>query len=807
MTPCATNGGMSMFEKRTGKPPPLHKCHVWGATVKAAIAKEDKRKGENRFRVGRFMGFTENGAGYDVYDPEKRTVFRSDSVRVHDTRATESVAEPEEATIGDATEKEFAWRGEHGHGARLHGEEHDERERSEQSSDDVRAQAVPLSGADDNAHDDEAIDGSSGPRQRLATTHMNIGHDEWQTLITTTGKKMGMSAVFAAQREEEEAQRERAINLLRLKIKARATGAFLRARAGGGGVLPSGTVPVTDHEADSGDDAPIWRAARSEEIEGLLKRKVLEPLRAETALLMDSVGSKFAYDIKLRSPSCEKTGPCYKTLDDGRKVRYKARFVAQGFTQKAGVNYVIDETYAPTPQLTSVRLILAQSFSQKWAMRQLDVKQAFLLADLPEGERMILRPPKGSEFDGKYLFLLLKSLYGLVQAAHHWHREIKGTLLGHGFTCVDADQGVYVRHDAHGKLQCAMALHVDDCLISAPDDILEGITTKLKAAYEMSDEPADFFLKINIRTNEPRTVMTLSQPAYAESIVKTAGMHLASRTVPTPMETPLRKGTWESFTEEEAEFMATKYEMYGTLTGMLSYLANGTRPDLAYSVGQCQQYTSFPRKAHWMALIRIVRYVAGTINYGLRFHANSQERIMMHVDSDHAGNVDDRTSTSGYVATYMGAAIAWKSKKQSGTRSGRLRENESESDPEHNQRVTSDAARSSAESELRALDLGTREALWLRKIGNALQVPECETLPIFEDNEACYYIAKGSRWSSQTKHVSTMYYAVRDDIVDQRIDLFPIDTKDNMADMFTKPLKRVMFERLRKAMGVNDISV
>ena len=83
------------------------------------------------------------------------------------------------------------------------------------------------------------------------------------------------------------------------------------------------------------------------------------------------------------------------------------------------------------------------------------------------------------------------------------------------------------------------------------------------------------------------------------------------------METPLCKGDLVPLTEEEAEFMATRYETYGKLVGMTSYLANGTRPDLAYSVGQVQLYTAFPRRHHWAALMRIMRYIKGTINHGL----------------------------------------------------------------------------------------------------------------------------------------------------------------------------------------------
>jgi hypothetical protein len=236
---------------------------------------------------------------------------------------------------------------------------------------------------------------------------------------------------------------------------------------------------------------------------------------------------------------------------------------------------------------------------------------------------------------------------------------------------------------------------------------------------------------------------------------------------------------------------------------MTSYLASGTRPDLAYSVGQVQLYTAFPRRHHWAALMRIMRYIKGTINHGLAFYADGEKKIVGWCDSDWAGNESDRTSTSGYVFTYLGTAFSWKSKKQSGKTQGKPRKGE---DPKDNKRVTSDTSRSSAEAELRALDLADREALWLRKLASDLRVPSSETIPIHEDNEACYYIAKGSKWSSQTKHVATMYYAVRDDITDGRIDLIPVDSKDNLADIFTKPLKRVLFERFRKALGVRDVS-
>jgi hypothetical protein len=121
------------------------------------------------------------------------------------------------------------------------------------------------------------------------------------------------------------------------------------------------------------------------------------------------IGSKFVYDVKIRSPTCEVVGPCYKTLADGRKVRYKARLVVKGFQQKEGIHYDPDETYAPTPQIASIRLLSALAFSKGWTTRGADVKQAFVQAELPAGQQVPIKLPKAAGLSADYLYLLLRS--------------------------------------------------------------------------------------------------------------------------------------------------------------------------------------------------------------------------------------------------------------------------------------------------------------------------------------------------------------------------------------------------------------
>lgn len=231
--------------------------------------------------------------------------------------------------------------------------------------------------------------------------------------------------------------------------------------------------------------------------------------------------------------------------------------------------------------------------------------------------------------------------------------------------------------------------------------------------------------------------------------------------------------------------MASKAAEFGTVTGMLTHLTNMTRPDLAYAVGQLQRFASCPRKKHYDAMQHIVRYVKGTMNYGLLFDKDcADDGITGAADSDWATDKDDRKSTSGYVFTFMGAAFAWKSKKQSDTGPGR----------------------SSATAELRALDLAARQGRWLRKMHIALKMPGTSTIPIYEDNEACKNIANGSKWSSETKHVATQYFAVRDDVVTKQIAVLPIASVENPADLFTKPLQATLFTKFRKMLGIVDVS-
>jgi hypothetical protein len=777
--PCTTNGGLSMYEHRTGRPPPFHKMLPWGTTVTAFIPPALRGKGEDKGRVARFVGFAEHGDGFKLYSHATNTFFTSNSIRPFSVSAGLGVS-VEQTTLAEAPENNVL-------DAALEGTM-----RVPMVAENVAENEAEM--ANNNAepveeHDhgvEEQGNNEFARPSRIRGQPQKLKDYEWQA-FATEAKWQRLAEEAGGDDNTRWSERDEMLANLthrgsQLVGKFKAVRNFLKASRGGiAATLPEGAVPDTEAQALSGPDAQWWRASIDEEMGNMAKNEVMEEVLEEEERSQDRkpIKSRFVFDLKLRAPSCTMTGPTYRTLLDGRKVRYKCRMVAKGFTQKEGVDFDPDETYAPTPQMDSIRLMLARTLGLGWNLRQLDVKAAFLIPSLPEEEQMLMDLP-----NGRGLVRLLKSLYGLRQSAHHWSQEINGTLLEHGFECVDADRGVYVMYGDEGELKCCMALHVDDLLISAPDEILDEVVTNLKAKYDMREENADWFLKVRITRATDRRSLALSQPDYAASIVKMAGLDpVVSKSAHTPMGDPLCKGTDIPFTEEEEAEMSGVYETYGTVVGMLGHLSNATRPDLSYSVNQCRAYTSNPRAHHWEALKRIVRYLKGTMNYGLVYSMEEGNDVLQaHCDADFATDVDDRKSVTGNLFIYYGAATGWKSVKQTAV------------------------ARSTAEAELAALDITARDALWYRKLAKALRLDGSKTITIFEDNAAAAAIANGSKWSAKTKHVAVRYFAVRDDVLEKRIEVLPVDTADNIADFFTKPLERVKFEKFRELMGVRDVS-
>ncbi|KAK9689294.1 hypothetical protein RND81_09G049900 [Saponaria officinalis] len=199
------------------------------------------------------------------------------------------------------------------------------------------------------------------------------------------------------------------------------------------------------------------------------------------------------------------------------------------------------------------------------------------------------------------------------------------------------------------------------------------------------------------------------------------------------------------------------------LVGGLNYLTH-TRPDIAYSVSLVSRYLHKPTKQHFGAARRILRYMARTVEFGIWYSKKSSLKLIGYSDSDWAGSLDDRKSTSGNIFSLGSGAITWSSKKQE------------------------TVALSSSEAEYAAASSAARQALWLRKLLADLGYEQTEATEIYCDNRAAIAMSKNLAFHGRTKHVDIKHHFIRQLVADGKVALKFRGTNEQVADILTKAL-------------------
>ena len=214
--------------------------------------------------------------------------------------------------------------------------------------------------------------------------------------------------------------------------------------------------------------------------------------------------------------------------------------------------------------------------------------------------------------------------------------------------------------------------------------------------------------------------------------------------------------------------------------GRLIYLSH-TRPDISYVVGIVSQYMHDPRHCHMETVYRILRYLKSAPGKGLLFAPHGHMRVEAFSDSDWAGSIEDRRSTSGYCSFVGGNLVTWRSKKQSVV------------------------ARSSAEAEYRAIALGICELMWLRTLLEDLGVTTKRPMQLFCDNKAAISIANDPVQHDRTKHIEIDRHFIKEKLISGLICLPFVKTEHQLADILTKGLSSKMFHPLCFKLGMRDI--
>ena len=498
-----------------------------------------------------------------------------------------------------------------------------------------------------------------------------------------------------------------------------------------------GEVPNTYKQAIQSPSADKWRKAMDEEVQSLQDNKTydLTPLPPGKSV----VGGRWVYAIK----------------PDGDGERYKARYVAQGYSQERGLDF--DETFAPTAKMTSLRVFVQVAAKLDLKVHQLDVKTTYLNADIDK--EVYVKQPDGYEQvdnDGNQLVCKLnKSLYGLKQSGRLWNRNIHNFFITQGFKQSQADHCIYTKHD--GRNIIIILLWVDDIIdASSCEEMLSCFKRSMKTKYRMSDlGELRWFLGISFT----RTVNSISmdQSKYIRKLLEKFQMNDAS-VVKTPCET-----CFNDTVNADSKELADPH-LYCEIVGSLIYVMIATRPDLSFVVTKLSQYMSCPTKYHLNAARRVLRYLKGTIDQKLVFSQSKKPLVLSGFSDSDWGSSCDRKSVSGYSfqLSSQGPLVSWKSKKQS------------------------IVALSTCEAEYVALTCAFQEAIYLKQLVCDLTNVSDLDIKVGVDNQSAIKLSKNPISHQRSKHIDIKYHFIRHHVESGLVNVYYIESVNNVADLFTK---------------------
>jgi transposase InsO family protein len=525
----------------------------------------------------------------------------------------------------------------------------------------------------------------------------------------------------------------------------------------------------------------FWRQAMEEELDALRDRETFE----DVFCLPEGtrpISCVWVYKYKLLTETPTDNKWVIRTLPDGRMIRYKARLCVRGNQQLKGIDF--HDTYAPVIRGEIVRLLIALLVEDsELVAEQMDAVTAFLNGNL--SENIFMQSPQGYSSRARFV-KLLKSLYGLRQAPHEWFKVIDNYLLSIGFTKIKSTTCLYLRRS--GSRFVIVGLYVDDFPIIGHPELVMETKQALSRRFSMSDlGRLHEFIGVEIARLPQTDTAFIHQSKLIDSILKISGME-RSRPYPTPAaaEVKLSKDMSPK-SDADREYVRREQEhvSYRAIIGKLLYL-RFTRPDILFALGQLCKFVSDPGPEHFKALKRLLRYLAGTRSFGILYRRNSAAgassmQLDAFSDSDWAGDVDNRRSTTGFLFRINGNPISFSSKQQN------------------------TVALSSCEAETVAAGNAATECLWLRDLLSELGFAQPVPTVISQDNEGAVAFACNETNHSKMKHIALRQSFLRELVLDKVIKPHLVKTTQNLADIFTKPLGKVKFLAARE--NLNMISL
>ncbi|KAH9770027.1 Integrase catalytic domain-containing protein [Citrus sinensis] len=349
---------------------------------------------------------------------------------------------------------------------------------------------------------------------------------------------------------------------------------------------------------------------------------------------MDSLNKNGTWEL-IQKPEGRKIVSCkwvYKIKDGIPNVepkRFKARLVAKGFTQREGIDYT--EVFSPVVRHTSIKIILSLVVVYDMHLEQLDVKTAFLHGDLKE--EIVMSQPEG------FMDIKHPNWVYLLKKISLWAQAVSQTVV------------IY------------LVLYVDDMLLACKNmKLIDLLKQQLKDKFDMKDlGPAKKILGVELVRNRITRILFMSQEKYVNKVLEKFGMmNCKPMSIPMAAHFKLSSQQCPSTESEQTEMLKTPY---ASSVSCLMYAMVLTRPDLSYAVNLVSKFMSNPGKEHWRAVKWILKYLRGTTSYGLLYGKGRVNYNLVEgfVDSDYAGDLDNRRSLTGFLFTLNNCTISCQS--------------------------------------------------------------------------------------------------------------------------------------------------
>jgi hypothetical protein len=503
-------------------------------------------------------------------------------------------------------------------------------------------------------------------------------------------------------------------------------------------------IPTTYKEAIEFPEKEKWIQAMNKEIKSLQDHRTWDIMPKPPNV--KPIKSKWVYAIK--------HDPATSTM------RYKARLVAAGYSQRFNVDY--KETFSPVMKSDSLRGLLIYAVQNNYSIHQFDIETAYLHGRLDETIYMLQPEGFTHEQNSKEQFVckLNQAIYGLKQSGRVWYQTFSNFLLKSGLTKFKSDHCIFRYKRKNSEL--LLGLYVDDLLIIASDrDIVDDLINTIGKQFKIKESPnTKNFLGLEIQKEQDKIIVK-QEDYISELLAKYKMQDCKAKAIPLDPNTK-----FEHF-NDSPKCDPAKYQ---EIIGSLIYLSTKTRPDISYALTLLSKFNKDPRVMHMNALKDILRYLKGTKSQELCFKKN---QIDLKAYSDASWRTTPEKSMSGYFIFLGNNLISWSSKQQETT------------------------SLSTCDAELQALGHCVKKAIWIEfLIEELFNIHDFKPI-LLCDNKSAISLTKSGYTSNRSNHLIRLISFLNEKTQDSfLIDFIP--SEENLADVLTKALAKQKFQNCLK---------